>query len=53
MSLNLHLSLNPQFGFKIIKNKGKQKMKLKRKKRIKETRSRMGWFLVVGPLPPK
>jgi hypothetical protein len=31
MSLNLHLSLNSKFGFKIIMNKGKQKIKWKEK----------------------
>ena len=35
MSLNLHLSLNSKSGFKIIENKGKQKIQKKKEKQIK------------------
>jgi hypothetical protein len=32
MSLNLHLILNSNFGFKIVENKGKTENKIKKKK---------------------
>jgi hypothetical protein len=48
MSLNLHLSLNSKFGFKIIKNKGKQKI-IFLKKEMENRKHHLGQKLSTQP----